>query len=358
MVQFKVCSTLEHFNSLKTAGNIDKDWVVLIQDQPALWAQDKIVYGPYSKGYLDQLFNGKVSVAEGMGLSSNDFTTAYKNKLDGLSNYTLPTASATTLGGIKVGTNLSIADGVLSAVDTTYSAATTSAAGLMSAADKVKLNGIAASANNYTLPVATTSTLGGVKQGTNVTIASDGTISATDTTYSNATITAAGLMSSTDKSKLDGIAANANNYTLPTASASVLGGIKVGTNLSIDSNGVLSSTDTKYTLPTASASTLGGVKVGTNLSIDANGVLSSTNTTYSTATTSTAGLMSATDKQNLDTVYGLVSADADGTINKFNEIVSFLGGIKDTNTLEGILSGISEDIASKMNATALDWATI
>jgi len=36
--------------------------------------------------------------------------------------------------------------------DTTYSAATTSAAGLMSAADKTKLNGIATGANNYTHP--------------------------------------------------------------------------------------------------------------------------------------------------------------------------------------------------------------
>ena len=55
-----------------------------------------------------------------------------------------------------------------------------------------------------------------------------------------ATTSAAGSMSSSDKSKLDGIADNANNYSLPTASGSTLGGIKVGTNLSIDGNGVLS----------------------------------------------------------------------------------------------------------------------
>lgn len=47
--------------------------------------------------------------------------------------------------------------------DTTYSAATTNSQGLMSAADKTKLNGIAQNANNYTLPVATADTLGGVK---------------------------------------------------------------------------------------------------------------------------------------------------------------------------------------------------
>lgn len=55
-----------------------------------------------------------------------------------------------------------------------------------------------------------------------------------------------------------------------------------------------------YSLPTAAAGTLGGVKVGTNLSIDAAGVLSATDTTYSNATTTTAGLMSTTDKSKLD----------------------------------------------------------
>lgn len=95
--------------------------------------------------------------------------------------YTLPPATASTLGGVKVGTNLSInGSNVLSATNTTYSAATTSTAGLMSAADKTKLNGIATGANNYTytLPTATTSTLGGVKvDGSTVTI-TDGVISA------------------------------------------------------------------------------------------------------------------------------------------------------------------------------------
>lgn len=48
----------------------------------------------------------KVDAVSGKGLSTNDFTAAYKSKLDGIAtganNYTLPTASNTTLGGIKV----------------------------------------------------------------------------------------------------------------------------------------------------------------------------------------------------------------------------------------------------------------
>lgn len=77
-------------------------------------------------------------------------------------------------------------------------------------------------------------------------------------------------------------------YTLPTASATVLGGIKVGSNLSIDANGILSAGNS-YALPTASATVLGGIKVGTNLSINATtGVLSSTDTTYAVFTGATA----------------------------------------------------------------------
>lgn len=44
----------------------------------------------------------------------------------------------------------------------------------------------------------------------------------------NATTKLPGLMSSTDKAKLDGIAAGANKYILPTATAAALGGIKTG----------------------------------------------------------------------------------------------------------------------------------
>lgn len=82
-------------------------------------------------------------------------------------------------------------------------------------------------------------------------------------------------------------------YTLPTASASVLGGVKVdGTTITINGSGVISGANT-YSLPIASASVLGGIKVGTNLSIDVNGVLSSTdtNTTYVNFTRTVAGLV-------------------------------------------------------------------
>lgn len=59
--------------------------------------------------------SGKVDKVDGKGLSTNDYTTTEKEKLAGLSNYELPTASASQLGGVKVGAGLSITNGVLSA---------------------------------------------------------------------------------------------------------------------------------------------------------------------------------------------------------------------------------------------------
>lgn len=114
------------------------------------------------------------------------------------------------------------------ALGTSYSEATASAAGLMSASDKAKLDGVAFGANAYTLPAATSSALGGVKVGSNITNSS-GTISLTknnvvaalgytppetDTTYSEATTSAAGLMTAAMVTKLNGIATGATKVTV------------------------------------------------------------------------------------------------------------------------------------------------
>lgn len=60
--------------------------------------------------------------------------------------------------------------------DTKYSVATTTSAGLLSTSDKSKLDGIEAGADKYKLPVAS-ETLGGVKTGPSVVVNSDGTMS-------------------------------------------------------------------------------------------------------------------------------------------------------------------------------------
>lgn len=59
--------------------------------------------------------------------------------------------------------------------------------------------------------------------------------------HGGATQSAAGFMSAADKKKLDGIAEGANKYSLPTATSSVLGGVKTGANIT-NNSGVLSVT--------------------------------------------------------------------------------------------------------------------
>lgn len=105
--------------------------------------------------------------------------------------------------------------------NTTYSDATTSAHGLMTAADKTKLNGIATGAevnqNAFSkVTVGSTTIEADVKTdtltlvaGSNVTLTPDATndkvtIAAKDTTYSDATTSTHGLMSVNDKKKLSG----------------------------------------------------------------------------------------------------------------------------------------------------------
>lgn len=82
----------------------------------------------------------------------------------------------------------------------------------------------------------------------------------TNTTYGVASSSANGLMSAADKAKLDGIASGANNYTLPTASSSTLGGVKTGANIT-NSSGTISLTKANvtaalgYTPPTTDTNT-------------------------------------------------------------------------------------------------------
>lgn len=67
---------------------------------------------------LNSAIGNKVDKVDGKGLSTNDYTTTEKNKLAGIeagaNAYSLPTASASTLGGVKIGTGIGISSGVIS----------------------------------------------------------------------------------------------------------------------------------------------------------------------------------------------------------------------------------------------------
>lgn len=222
--------------------------------------------------------NKFVAKEAGKGLSTEDFTAALKSKLEGIAagaevnqnafsavsdgTTTVSAASKTdTLiiegdGDITVEADSSTKTITIGATIPTYSEATQSAAGLMSAADKTKLDGVATGAevnqNAYssitvgsdTLTAASKTAGFEIAAGSNVTVTGDATlgkitIAATDTTYGEATTSAAGLMSAADKTKLDGVETGAD--------ANVIETVKVnGTSLTPDSNKAVD-----VTVPTA-----------------------------------------------------------------------------------------------------------
>ena len=117
--------------------------------------------------------------------------------------------------------------------NTTYNDATQSSHGLMSTADKTKLDGIADGAqvnqNAYATITTDTDTTSATSPSDTLTFQATGAatvklrkgtviIGATDTTYSDATQTTGGLMSADDKKKLDGVETGANKYVHPTSS--------------------------------------------------------------------------------------------------------------------------------------------
>lgn len=93
-------------------------------------------------------------------------------------------------------------------------------------------------------------------------------------TLIDATTSTAGLMSTSDKAKINGIDVNANNYSLPTASASVLGGIKIGAGLSIDGSGVVTSSGSGGISSVLDDTT---PQLGGNLDVNGNDIVSTSN---------------------------------------------------------------------------------
>lgn len=258
--------------------------------------------------------------------------------------------------------------------------------------ETVKVNGTALTPSSKAVDITVPSvgngtitiTQNGTTKGTFTTNQSgNATIALTDnnTTYSEATTSNAGLLSASDKSKLDGIASGANAYTHPTYTAKASGLYKV----TVDSTGHVSNTtavtksditalgipasdtNTHYTSKnvvgsssatsnTTSALTNGNVYLNsvengavtsshkisgsgaTTVTSDANGniVISSTdnNTTYSAATQSANGLMSAADKKKLDGIATGATANI-GTITgiKMNGASKGTSGVVDLGTV-------------------------
>ena len=180
----------------------------------------------------------------------------------------------------------------------------------------------------------------------------------TDTTYSAATQSANGLMSSADKTKLDGIATGAT-ANVGTITGITMNGASKGTSGVVDLGTVLTAHQDisgKVTGPasaTANAVAIfdgtggktiknSGFTIGKSVPSDAK----FTDTTYSAATQSANGLMSSTDKTKLDGIATGATANT-GTITG----ITMNGASKGTSGVVnlGTVLTAHQDISGKMD---------
>ena len=266
--------------------------------------------------YASTTAYGRVKIGDGI-----DVTNGVISVTSGGSTYTLPAATADTLGGIKVGDGLTVAeDGTLSATGggssggeladgsvTTAKLADKSVTSAKLANNAVTGDKIASqtvtranlkfycvgknqldtltvdsarlcssavttekiadgAVTGAKLGIASADTIGGVKVGDGLSIATDGTLSATG-------------------------GGSGGSYTLPVATADTLGGVKVGTGLAVESDGTVYTTgEAVAVVAPATTETLGGIKVGDNLTITSDGTLSASGGELADGSVTTAKL--------------------------------------------------------------------
>lgn len=340
---------------------------------------------------LSSTVSNKVDKVSGKALSTNDYTTAEKNKLAGIaaganatvvdselsSTSTNPVqnkiVNAALAGKASTATTDSLQSTISSLNTKTSTAATSSAMGMMSAADKAKLDGIASGANKITIDSALSSTSTNPVQNKVVNSAiadkvststynsgissvnsSIQTVSDSLTSFKNTRGAANGIAPLNSSAQIDSqylpsyvddvveytqkssfpttgeagkiYVDKATNLTWRwsgTAYVEISPSLALGTTSSTAFRGDYGNTAYSHATAKGSAFASGLYKITTNAQghvtaatavaksdITALGIPSS-NTTYSAATTSTAGLMSASDKSKLDGIVAMTAAEID-----------------------------------------------
>ena len=198
-------------------------------------------------------------------------------------SYVLPTASQSTLGGVRVdGTTIKINNGIISTTPYTLPAASTTVLG------GVRVDGITITVNNGVITAVGGGGGGGGSGSVNNGVAGSltwypvtGTVvdDLTYVTWANSTLTVLGTVAATTLTgslNASNLTGTVPSSTLPLATNIAVGGVKVDGSTITISNGVISATQPPiYSLPIASPTVLGGVKVdGTTITVS-NGVISS-----------------------------------------------------------------------------------
>lgn len=172
-----------------------------------------------------------------------------------------------------------------------------------------------------------------------------------------------------------------SEYVLPTATATRLGGIKVGENLTVESDGTLNAVQGSYTLPQATNNVLGGVYVDTTLSSSSenpvqnkivnnsiNNLSSSLNTlessissitsnvsTLSQSVTDLSTSLAATDA-TLTEAQGNISTNTDNISTNTSNISSLQSSVSTLNsnvtTLQSDVTAINQGFAQVQSSIA------
>ena len=319
-----------------------------------------------SAGYTNDQTDAEIRAAVEAATDSNVFTDADHTKLGGIAtnanNYVLPSGYATEsyvnseittlIGGAP--STLNDLNELAAAIndDANYNTTLTTAlatklpktGGAMTGAittsstfdgrnvsvDGAKLDGIEASAD----VTDTTNVVAALTAGTNITIAANGTIASTDTntTYS---VGDGGLttnnFTNADHTKLDGIAASANNYTLPTnisaASLDISGDIDVDGTTNLDVVDIDGAVDMASTLTVASNILVGGTVDGRDVAADGtklDGIATSANNYVLPSGYATEAYVNS----EITTLIG----GAPSTLNDLNELAAAINDDANYNT--------------------------
>ena len=347
------------------------DGLMSAADKKTLDTLDSYVGDSSVSSQINTAIANKVDKVSGKGLSTNDYTTTEKNKLSGIASGAEVNQNA--FSNIAVGSTTIAAD---TKTDTLTLVAGSNVT-LTPDATNDKIT-IAAQDTVYTHPTYTAKSSGlykvtvdgtGHVSGTAAVAKADITalgIPAQDTTYSAATTSAAGLMSASDKSKLDGIATGANKITVDSAlsststnpvqnkvintalsgkQATITGAATTITSSNLTaSRALVSDTNGKVAVSAVTSTELGyldGVTSAIQTQLNAKAGTA-------VATTSANGLMSSTDKIRVDDLYKRIAGYAvtAGTTSAY------------TATITGVTLTHGTMIALRFNATNAKNATL
>ena len=201
----------------------------------------------------------------------------YQNTwVDAVSQFVLTTATAITLGGVKIGSGIKVtADGTISVTSSSAAIVSDTSPGPESTGtfwwNSIDgnlyinyQNTWVDAVSQFVLTTATTSTLGGVKIGSGISITDDGTISVTGAIGYVGSIGYTGSSSAA-------IVADANPGL---ESTGTLWWNSIDGNLYINYQNTWVDAVSQFVLTTATTSTLGGVKIGSGISITGDGTIS------------------------------------------------------------------------------------